>query len=403
LTRDFSQIKQTPLKFRYLLFLNLNIFCYYLIKNKKKMVSFVKKIKKMYKGSYFYANKKYGKYTKRRPFPNFNDFDCSPSGDFSVSEVPTELNINKQDNRITNFERNNSYITYVNDNNYNGNTERNSAYMNSSNNFTSNVSTPVNNDIFDHENQTSNISPVTTISDNTDFTVVNNNDYQNNLANPFNNAYEIKQDKSNIMNAINPFYDSNNSFFDTDDSFTTNVDGTNVTDYYGNKMKQINGISNTGNNFGNNDKTNSNGKNNWKPEIKRYSSSIPQAYKHNNYDNDITNNNNYYNQSHMEIKKKSKWWKKILPRSKSSNSFDSNFSDSTYDNYFNNNDDYEYNPKRYDSAIHSELYSHNNNYGNNNFNSSRNRYSYSYNPYESSITDGVLVLNKKAKKSSKYF
>lgn len=48
------------------------------------MTSLLKKIKKLYKGSYFYANRKYGKYTKRRPFPNFADFDCSPSGDFSL-------------------------------------------------------------------------------------------------------------------------------------------------------------------------------------------------------------------------------------------------------------------------------------------------------------------------------
>jgi len=341
------------------------------------MVSLIKKIKNMYKGSYYYANKKYGKYTKRRPFPNFNDFDCSPSGDFSMKEIPAEMNVKKPGMEKTNFEKHNSYITSFSENKSNTTTEGNNVNRSSTSiNVTSNVPTPANSNTF--ENGLNNISPVSSISDNTDYTMVNTTDNRNSLSNPFSNTYEIKQSQSS------PTF---NNFSDNKDSYVKQM----------NRISTIN--SNSIDNTSEDDiKIDYNGKNNWKVEIKRYYPSMPQMDEPDNYSSDITNNSYNYNDRRqsdmpeygmgMDMKKKNKWWKKMLPKNKSSNS---NFSDNTfYDSNSNNyNDDY-----RYDSR-QSTLYE--GDYGNSTYNG--NRYNYN-NKYDTSLTDGVLVVNQNAKTNS---
>eukprot|EP00833_Pecoramyces_ruminatium_P016350 jgi/Orpsp1_1/1190382/evm.model.d7180000078601.1 len=335
------------------------------------MNSFVKKIKKMYKGSYYYANKKYGKYTKRRPFPNFNDFDCSPSGDFSMNEVPSEMNTNKIYSQKTNYD---NYIVTSDDKN-------STVVGNTGSNYTSNTSTPVNSCIFNDINS-NNISPVTTISDNTDFTMVNSN----NINNPFDN--EMKQNRNSLSEAINPFYDNSESI-DNESSFTTNFDGMNYTsnvnnDSYANKMNPVSYIKDSVNTSEDNIKIDYKGQNNWEVEMKRYYPSVQKTDESDIYNTSTTysyneqyNTNQDYNMGMgMEMKKK-KWWKKILPKNKSHSS---SFSDNTYCN-----DDDEYGPKRYDSKRHSSYYSsYKNDYNN-------------YSRYNSSLTDGVLVVNQNAK------
>ncbi|KAL6607471.1 hypothetical protein U3516DRAFT_905897 [Neocallimastix sp. 'constans'] len=344
------------------------------------MVSLVKKIKNMYKGSYYYANKKYGKYTKRRPFPNFNDFDCSPSGDFSMKEIPAEMEVKKSDMEKTIFEKQNGYITTINENKSNATIEGSNANRSSSStiNVTSNVLTPINSNIF--ENGLNSISPISSISDNTDYTMVNSTDNRNSLSNPFNNAYEIKQSQSSS-------------------SFGNSLD--NNKDSYVKQMNRISTINNNNIDSTSEDdiKIDYNGKNNWKVEIKRYYPSMPQVDEPDYYSNDNTNNSYNYNDRRqsdmpeygmgMDMKKKNKWWKKMLPNNKRRNS---NFSDNTfYDSNSNNyNDDYKYDSK------HSTLYE--GDYGSNStYNSNR----YNYNSkYDNDLTDGVLVVNQNVKTNS---
>jgi len=361
------------------------------------MVSLVQKIKKIYKGSYFYANRKYGKYTKRRPFPNFNDFDCSPSGDFSMNEVPAEMNVGKPDIPKDRLEKSSSYITVVNE----------GKASNCSNcNYTSNVSTPVNSIIFEKENKSNNVSPVTVISDNTDSTVVNNPFYsfnevkQNPVKDSFNSFYEANESTINTVNTVNTINTVNTvNTMNTDRTFVTKYDGMNYTsnvsmDYYAKELK---------NNTKDGIKMEYNDANNWKVEIKRYYSSMPQTNESNNYNSNTTYNyNDRCNRSMqeydmgmgmgMDMKKKSKWWKKIVPKSKSQSS---SFSDNTL--YDNNDNDYD--SKRYYSKEGKSYYStYDRDYKNNTYGNNKNNYSY----YNSSLTDGVLVVNPNAKVNSMY-
>ncbi|ORX43890.1 hypothetical protein BCR32DRAFT_288329 [Anaeromyces robustus] len=380
------------------------------------MVSLVKKIKKIYKGSYFYANRKYGKYTKRRPFPNFNDFDCSPSGDFSLNEVPTEMNnANKVGLEKSNFEKSNSYIT-SNDNNVNVITEGNNVYMTSVGSIRSagNViddATPANSEIFDNNNtyglystpNSNSISPVTTLSDsNTDFTMVNSNTneyYQTqNQANPIQN-----------QNLDNPFFDATEvSIFDNNNnSFTNSVDNSmnsnGHVDYYANQMKRIGRYDSNMDDSSDDIKVEYNGKNNWNVEIRRYYPTMPQtAEPMDNYDYHDDSNYNTNNMSIVDTKKKNKWWKKIVPKS---GKRDSVISENTfYDNRYLDND---YNTKRYDSSRHSSYYtSYNDEYGSKHNSMSINSYGgnkYNYPNYGRNNTvnlDDVLVVNNNAKRAT---
>jgi len=350
------------------------------------MVSLVRKLKKMYKGSYYYANKKYGKYTKRRPFPNFNDFDCRPAGDFSINEVPNEMNNNS---KYEMDKKNNSYITNVNDNSLSVVTEGNNGYM-----TTPNSSSPVTGDILGMDNNkglyssSNSISPVTTLSDsNTDFTMVNssaNEYYTSNSSNPFQSQIE-----SNPQSIQNPFWDASESSVG-DNSFTTNFDGMNNyghTDYYANEMKRIsrlNGMDTSNDNI----KVDYNSANNWRVEIKRYYPSMPQTSEPMEYqDNTYQDTNMNYG---MDTKnKKNKWWKKVIPKkNKSTNS--SFISENTFYNR-EYNDSYEYNPPRYDSSRHSTYYS----CYSNNENPFEN-YKYKSNLTNNNLTNDVLVVNDKA-------
>jgi len=294
------------------------------------MVSLIKKFKQLYKGSYFYANKKYGKYTKRRPFPNFDEFDCSPSGDFSMNEVPTTTATNSVDYIKNNNNNINYYITNENSNNI---TEIN----------------PTTGDILGISNEkglyysSNSVSPVTTDSD--DYTVVNPNV-------------------------------SRQSYAPSESSFTVTFDGM------------------SDNNNDDDIKVNYNGKNNWSAEIKRYYPSIPRVNEIEEYPNDSSKYQNNVGGMDINLKNltKKKWWKKVISHKKNSSKhqFDSTIKDNTYyyndDNGYSNKYDYEYNPTRYDSSRHSDIY----------FNKGfKDEYKYNYvSRYDEDLTEGVLVVNE---------
>jgi len=340
------------------------------------MVSLIKKIKSMYKSSYFYANKRYGKYTKRRPFPNYNAFDCSPSGDFSVSEIPSEMNhVNNIKKEKSNFEKSKSYI--IND--VNIVTEGNNVYMTT-------VPVPVYTENIDTRNyngscsaqHSKSVSPITTISDsNTEFTMVNTNSPQS-------------------QNMDNTFFDvTEASIFDNSDSFITNIDGVNFDNsavsnngngnYYTNQMKRISHNNSNRENPSDRIKVKYNGKNNWKAETRRYYPSIPQTTEPSDYygDNSI---------STIDMKKKNRWWKKIVPKSSKRDSF---VSDSTF--YDNKDFNTDYNSKGYISAR--DITYCNDEYSSKNYNYGESKYNYqNYSRYDTVNLDDVLVYNNNASK-----
>jgi len=331
------------------------------------MVSLVKKFKNMYKGSYYYANKKYGKYTKRRPFPNFNDFDCSPSGDFSLNEVPDMRKIEEKKNSYINT--NNDNITVVN--------EGNNVYIS-----TSGATSPATGDILGIGNTSNSVSPVSTISDNTDFTMINGstNEYTiNNSQNPFQSQIEKK----------NPFSDNTEISFNS--GYSTTFDGmyassTNPRDFNGGDMNRRSNV------FSNDDvKYEYNGKNNWKAEIRRYYPTMPQTDEPMDYHDDFKNSRiPDYGVADM---KKKKWWKKVIPSKKSKHTSISAMSENTY--YDNDVREIDGNPKRYDSRNSSYYTCYNGerprSYSN--MGSTYNAKKYDFNRYGDNLTDGVLVVN----------
>ncbi|ORX47941.1 hypothetical protein BCR36DRAFT_584634 [Piromyces finnis] len=335
------------------------------------MVSLIKKFKNLYKGSYYYANKKYGKYTKRRPFPNFNDFDCSPSGDFSLNEVP-DMNTQKIDS-----EKKNSYINTSNDNSLTVVTEGNNVYISSRP-----PTTPVN-DILDVGQEkgiyasSNSISPVTTISENTEFTMVNSNANEC-IASNSSSFYQIQ-------NENNPFSDSSeisrSSSYSTtfDGMYPTRTDSRNVNNEtkYRNRINAYDDEIKYGND--------------WRVEMKRYYPSIPRTSEPIDYQDA------YPNIKSPEIKtdmKKKKWWKRVIPPTKHKSYTSSVISESTF---YNNSETrgVEDNPKRYDSYKNSFNNGYNNNYSKNYSNDNYNTQRYSSNSYEGNLTDGVLVINDK--------
>jgi hypothetical protein len=337
------------------------------------MVSLVKKLKNMYKGSYYYANKKYGKYTKRRPFPNFNDFDCSPSGDFSLNEVP-DMNTRKMDS-----DKKNSYINTSNDNSITVVNEGNNVIISSSGN-----TSPATGDILGLGNEsklystTSNsVSPVSTISDNTDFTMVNGNSNEyssNNPSNPFQSQNETK----------NPFNDVNEISFNS--GYSTTFDGmypssTSPRDFTGGDMSRRSCVNSSNDDI----KYEYNGKNNWNVEIRRYYPSMPQTDEPVDYHDDFKNRR--ISDIGVDMKKK-KWWKKVIPSIKNKHHSGSVISENTY--YNDNVRDFENNPKRYDSRNSSYYTCYN---GDRTRSYSNMSNTYDYNCYNENLTDGVLVIN----------
>jgi len=305
--------------------------------------------------------KKYGKYTKRRPFPNFNDFDCSPSGDFSLNEVP-DMNVHKMDNNKKN--------------NYINTTTKTSTVVSSS-------STTPTGDILGFGNSNS-ISPVSTISDNsTDFTMVNSNaDY---ITSNSNNPFQIQSEK------VNPFSDASEISFSS--GYSTTFDGmypssTSPRDFHSENSKRSS-LYNDDVNY------EYNGKNNWKVEIKRYYPNMPQTYEPLDYNNDY---NDKFKNTRIPTtqEKKKKWWKKVVPSKKSRKSV--NGSVVSEGTFYNSNDvrEVDGNPKRYDSKKSSYYFRYNSdrtrNYSNmsNNYDTNKN----DYNRYNENLTDDVLVVNK---------
>ncbi|OUM67057.1 hypothetical protein PIROE2DRAFT_5542 [Piromyces sp. E2] len=336
------------------------------------MVSLVKKFKNMYKGSYYYANKKYGKYTKRRPFPNFNDFDCSPSGDFSLNEVP--------DMRKMDTEKKNNYINTSNDNNTAVNNEGSKVYISSGNTATGDI-LGLGKGLY--STTTNSVSPVSTISDSsTDFTMVNgnSNDYSsNNPNNPFQSQSENK----------NPFNDASEISFSS--GYSTTFDGmypssTSPKDFIGGDVSRRSPANISIDDI----KYEYNGKNNWNAEIKRYYPSMPQTEEPVDY------HDNYRSTKIPEAshEKKKKWWKKVIPSKKNKHQNDSVISESTY--YNDSIRDFDGNPKRYDSKMNSSFYNSYSSDHNRSFSNISSTYStskYDYNRYNENLTDGVLVVN----------
>jgi len=305
------------------------------------MVSLIAKFKKLYKGSYYYANKKYGKYTKRRPFPNFNDFDCSPSGDFSMNEIPVT-------SRKVDYDKNNNsnenYFT-TNENNVN---------VTEINNYDTSI--PNISDILGIENEkklycpSNSVSPVTTVSD--DFTMVNPS-----------TTYEASE--SSFTVTFDGMSDNNKTCPTNDDDVKVTYDSNN----------------------------------NWNVEIKRYYPSLPRNDELDNKPDDYQNQSKAYGTDMDMSLKKKKWWKKVIPHKKGSSkrSRDSTISDNTYyydrdsnvDDYgYNKKYNYEYNPTRYDSARYSDMCC------SDDYNKSYNYSSKYVSRYDEDLTEGVLIVNE---------